>query len=1172
MRLRKIRLAGFKSFVDPTTISFPGDLIGVVGPNGCGKSNIIDAVRWVMGEISAKHLRGDTMADVVFTGSTSRKPVGQATVELVFDNSDGRVGGRFASYTEIAVKRQVSLDAQSLYFLNGARCRRRDVMDLFFGTGLGPRSYAIIEQGMISRVIEARPEELRDFLEEAAGISRYKERRRETELRMRHTQENMDRLTDLREELGKRITHLKRQATMAEKYKVLKQEERQLKAELLALQWRALDEEAKVHASEVGEQQVKLEAAIAEQRRAESKLETQRQAHAEATDAFNEVYRKVLDASAAIARSEEAIQSLRSQRQQLNESRERESQNLDEARGHIATEEARLTELRQTLEALEPELEEVQSESARARLEFRQSEEAMHAWQSEFEALSQAAQEPAHAKHAEEARIVHLEENLQQMMERAARIEVERKALDIEFLDRSVREIRTRLDGAKERTHQVESDLEARRESLKTLRQRRHEAAEALHEARDRLQDVRGRLVSLQALQQDALGKGPGGASDWLNARGLAESPRLAEVLKAESGWERAVEVVLGNRLESVCVDGDLDAHLKALEIFGDGDLSLIQRGGDSGRGAPNRLGLPLLSAKVSDSAGAADLLRGVYAVDSLPGAVELRRRLEPGESAVTPAGIWIGPGWARIAPGKPDDAGVLAREQEIKALAEAFAERETEVANLELEHGATESALSEAEADFAEAQGALSESHQQQGDLKSELGAAQARLEQAQSRSASLAGELLEVRNRLAAEKEVRLTAEERLKQSTQEVQRLSGERDAWQNRRETHRKRLEEVREQWHSARDRAYEIGVKVESLRAQVTSLEEARGRNRDQVQRIEARLGELDEQLSVMEQPQREAKQRLDAELAARSEVEQTLKSARAQVESLESEVRDSDRARHQIEERVTAERDALSELKLKSQEAVVRRRTVEEQFAQSGNELKALLADIGEEASESEWREKLEAMDRRINRLGPINLAAIDEYEQQFERKQYLDAQFADLEEALTTLTAAIQKIDRETRARFKETYEKVNKGLSELFPRLFGGGSAHLQLTGDDLLSTGVSVMARPPGKRNTSIQLLSGGEKALTAVALVFAIFQMNPAPFCLLDEVDAPLDDSNVMRFCELVRDMSEQIQFVLVTHNKITMELSQQLIGVTMNEPGVSRLVAVDIDEAVELAAV
>ncbi len=1172
MRLRKIRLAGFKSFVDPTSISFPGDLIGVVGPNGCGKSNIIDAVRWVMGEISAKHLRGDTMADVVFTGSTSRKPVGQATVELVFDNSDGRVGGRFASYTEISVKRQVSLEGQSHYFLNGARCRRRDVMDLFFGTGLGPRSYAIIEQGMISRVIEAKPEELRDFLEEAAGISKYKERRRETENRLKHTQENMDRLSDLREELGKRITHLKRQATMAEKYKVLKQEERQLKAELLALQWRALDEEAKVHAAEVGEQQVKLEAVIAEQRKAESKLETLRDAHTEATDAFNEVYRKVLDASAAIARTEEAIQNLRGQRQQLGESRERESQNLDEAKQHIASEEARLKEIRDTLEELEPELEEVQADAARARLEFRQSEEAMHAWQSEYEVLSQAAQEPAHAKHAEETRIAHLEDNLRQLNERAARIEAERKALDVGALDRSVKEIRTRMNDSSERIHQVESDLEKRQETLKTLRQRRQEADEALHQARDRLQELRGRLVSLKALQQDALGKGPGGASDWLQARGLGDSPRLAEVLKAESGWERAVEVVLGTHLESVCVDGDLETHLTALEGLDGSDLSLVALDGGADAGARNRLGMPLLSAKVSGSAAAADLLGGVYAADSLPQAVTLRRKLESGESVVTPAGIWIGPGWARVAPGASDDAGVLAREQEIESLAGAFAELETEVANLELEHGAAETGLGDAESEYAESQTALSDAHRQHGDLKSELGAASARLEQTQARAASLASELLEVRNQLVAEKEVRDTAKKRLQRSDQEVQRLSGERDAWQTRRETHRKRLEEVREQWHSARDRAYEIGVKVESLKAQAASLEEARGRNSDQVKRIEARLGELDEKLAALDQPAREAKQRLDAELAARSEVEQSLKSARAKVEGLESEVRELDRARHQIEERVTVEREALSELKLKSQESVVRRQTVEEQVAQGGQNLSALLDEIGEDASESEWQEKLEAMDRRINRLGPINLAAIDEYEQQAERKEYLDTQYTDLEEAINTLNAAIQRIDRETRARFKETYEKVNTGLGELFPRLFGGGSAYLQLTGEDLLSTGVSVMARPPGKRNTSIQLLSGGEKALTAVALVFAIFEMNPAPFCLLDEVDAPLDDANVMRFCELVKDMSEQIQFVLVTHNKITMELSQQLIGVTMNEPGVSRLVAVDIDEAVQLAAV
>jgi chromosome segregation protein len=1172
MRLRKIRLAGFKSFVDPTSIALPSDLIGVVGPNGCGKSNIIDAVRWVLGEISAKHLRGDTMADVVFTGSTTRKPVGQAVVELVFDNTDGGAGGRFASYSEISVKRQVSLEGQSAYFLNGARCRRRDVMDLFYGTGLGPRSYAIIEQGMISRLIEAKPDELRDFLDEAAGISRYKERRRETENRMRHTRENMDRLSDLREELGKRLSHLKRQATMAEKYKVLKQEERQLEAELLALQWRTLDREAQAHGKRVGEQQVKLESVIAEQRRAESALEARREEHAAATETFNDVYRQVLDAGAAIARTEEAIQSLRRQREQLGENREREARNLEEARRHIESEESRFAELRGSLEDLEPELDAVQGESARARLEFRQSEEAMHAWQSEFEDLSQRAQEPAHARHADEAHIEHLDDNLRELAERLSKVESERKALDVEALERGVQATADRLEVVEQRSQTLESNLVARQEDLQARRQRSHEEAEALHRCRGCLQDVRGRLASLKALQQDALGKGPGAVTDWLSARGLADAPRLAEVLDVEAGWERAVEVVLDNRLESVCVERGMDDHLNALEIFGGGELNLLESGAQPDTGSPNRLGYPLLAAKVNGHLPASALMRGVYAVESLVEAVGLRHRLEPGESVVTPGGIWLGVGWARIAPGTADDAGVLAREQEIQGLEENFRRIEAELESSVAAHRQAQQALEEAESAYAGAQSDLAEAHREYADLKSELGAARARLEQGRTRAASLASELLELRNRAVAEEQLRETAEERLRKSTEEMQRLSGERDAWQTRREVHRRRLEEVRERWHAARDQAYEIGVRVESLRAQAASLKEARGRNRDQVARIETRCRELDDNLAAMEQPGQQARQRLEAELAARSEVEQSLKNARQRVENLEADVRELDQSRHQIEERVSVVRDALESLRLESQEIVVRRRTVEEQFSQGVEKLDSLLEAIGEDASDSEWREKLEVMNRRITRLGPINLAAIDEYEQQSERKTYLDAQHADLEEAMATLAAAIQKIDRETRARFKETFEKVNNGLGELFPRLFGGGSGYLQLTEDDLLTTGVSVMARPPGKRNTSIQLLSGGEKALTAVALVFAIFQMNPAPFCLLDEVDAPLDDANVMRFCNLVSDMSQNIQFVLVTHNKITMEITQQLIGVTMNEPGVSRLVAVDIDEAVEMAAV
>ena len=1169
MRLKRIRLAGFKSFVDPITIQVPGALTAVVGPNGCGKSNIIDAVRWVMGELSAKHLRGDSMADVVFTGSNTRKPVGQASVELIFDNSGGRLGGRYASYSEISIKRQISRDSQSAYFLNGTRCRRRDVTDVFYGTGLGPRSYAIIEQGMISRLIEARPEELRDFLEEAAGISKYKERRRETENRMRNADENLDRLADLREELGKNLAHLKRQATMAEKYKVLKQEQRNLEAQLLALRWRGLDAENQRKSDAVVAQETVLESVLAEQRRVEAELEKGRTDQSAVAEAFNEVYRRVLAAESAIARGEEVIQNLRRQREEQREHLAAEEQRLESARGHLASEQTRLAELTTELARLEPELERLQARAAEARVDFRDGEEAMHAWQSDWETWSDEAAAPARMRDAEAARIQHLVQTVAQLGERRQRLRAEQASLPAEELEDRIHAQRAELDGAERRALEFERAVLAREEELKRARAGERESSDALHAARERQQTLGGRLASLQALQQDALGKRPGAVMEWLQETGLETHPRLAEQLHVEGGWAQAVEMVLGFRLEAVCVDS-LEQYATSVERFTEGALTLFEGGAGGAPESASQSGT--LADKVDAPWPLSSVLAGVRTAESLSEALRERRHLAAHESLVTGEGVWVGPSWLRVSRASDEEAGILAREQEIQSLGDEFTRLEARLEDCEAGFNDYRNQRDRCEGALAEAQGELASHHRRRATLESELGAASARHEQSRERAATLSAECTDLETQLAAEQEVLIRARARWQQSTQDVERLTGERESWMRRREDHRVRLEESRETWQAAREQAYELGLKAESLRAQAQSLDEGRARNLDHVEQLEARVREQGEALNAGAGPLSEAEAELEEKLQARSLVDERLRSAREQVESAESRVRELEQTRVEKEQRVAEERTRLESLRLETQEVAVRRKTVEEQFAPLGYALAAVLEGLSEDAATPEWEEHLESMEGRINRLGPINLAAIEEHGQQAERKHYLDAQHQDLTEALETLTAAIQKIDRETRARFKETYEKVNEGLGAMFPRLFGGGHAYLQLTGDDLLSTGVSVMARPPGKRNTSIHLLSGGEKALAAIALVFAIFELNPAPFCLLDEVDAPLDDFNVGRFSELVKDMSERVQFVIVTHNKITMEIAEQLIGVTMNEPGVSRLVAVDVDEAVELVAV
>ena len=550
MRLRKIRLAGFKSFVDPTTLEFPGNIVGVVGPNGCGKSNVIDAVRWVMGEVSARSLRGDTMADVVFNGSRSRQPVSRASVELVFDNLEGRVGGRFAAYNQIAVCRQIVRDGQSSYWLNGMRCRRRDVMDVFHGTGLGPRSYAIIEQGMIARVIEARPDDLRDFLEEAAGISMYKERRRETENRMRHTIENLDRLNDLRDELARRLAHLKRQATMAAKYRELKAAQRELETEHLALQWRSLDEQASRDARRIADRQSRVDAALARQRRLEAALEKARSVHAEASDTYNRRYRSVIDAGAEVARTEESIQSIRRRREEITGALREETERVEAARRQIETERRQREEIAARLAREEPMLADLQERSSSARRELSRIEEDVHALEVKFEALSEREREPARTVHAEQTRIQHLESAVDEHEARARALESERGEIDPEALERAVEPVRRRLAEAERELETVEAEQSRARGSLQAMREAVRTAERALHDSRQVLGQHRARFASLDALQQEALGAG--GFADWLEARGIADAPRLAQAIRVAPGWERAVETVLGARLQAV--------------------------------------------------------------------------------------------------------------------------------------------------------------------------------------------------------------------------------------------------------------------------------------------------------------------------------------------------------------------------------------------------------------------------------------------------------------------------------------------------------------------------------------------------------------------------------------------------------------------------------------------
>ncbi len=1170
MRLSKLKLAGFKSFVDPTSIPMPGNLIGVVGPNGCGKSNIIDAVRWVMGESSAKHLRGDSMADVIFNGSSARKPVGQASIELVFDNSDGSLGGQYANYNEISIKRTVSRDGQSVYHLNGTRCRRRDITDIFLGTGLGPRSYAIIEQGTISRIIEAKPEELRVFLEEAAGISKYKERRRETENRIRHTRENLDRLNDLRDELDKQLARLKRQAATAERYKVLKAEERLVRAQLQALRWKVLDAQARAEASSLREQETALEEAMARLRALEADIEKRRAQQTEAHDRTNAVQSRYYAVGSDIARLEQSIQHARERRAQQQQDLAQLEKDGEETRRHLESDLQRIEELESRLKALQPDLENTTQQEAAAAEALAEAEAAMQAWQAEWDAFNQQASEPARQAEVERTRIQHLEQRLAQLQQRGEKLQQELSESSPETIEREIAGLQQKLNETEQAVAQAQQTLETHQARIAELRETTHQRSHQLDELRSRLQDLRGRSASLDALQQAALGKEEGAVSQWLSREHLQDAPRLAEELEVDSGWEQAAECVLGHHLEAVCVEG-VDPLAGVLGDFDEGTLTLFDTtAGDPAATAHDKA--PRLVDRIRAPWPLDSLLGGVYVAETLSEALALRAQLAAEESVVTRDGIWLGRNWLRVVRDADARAGILRREQELKALAAEIETLSRQALELQEQLESERGRLHELEMERDSVQAAYNQANREHAEAQSRLQARQSQLAQARDRHAKLEAELHELRGQMETDNEALQAARRTLEEAVGRMGDLEQQRERLQARRESLREALEVARGRAQEARNQAHEIKLQAQTLETELASTRQALQRLEAQLEQENRRRGELEKALAEGEAPLADMNRQLETLLEQRVAVEAELAEARQHLQTIEHEMRQLEEARSTAEQAVQAVRERLEQIRLHQQETRIRRQTLEEQIRESEFELKTLLEEMPEEANEEGWQSRLEELEGRIARLGPINLAAIEEYEQQSERKEYLDAQHADLTQALETLEATIAKIDRETRTRFKETYDKVNAGLKRLFPRLFGGGHAYLELTGEELLDTGVTVMARPPGKRNSTIHLLSGGEKALTAVALVFAIFELNPAPFCMLDEVDAPLDDANVGRFCDMVKEMADRTQFIFITHNKITMEIAEHLIGVTMHEPGVSRMVAVDIDEAVEMAAV
>ncbi len=1170
MRLSKIKVSGFKSFVDPTTVLMPSNLVGIVGPNGCGKSNSIDAVRWVMGESSAKYLRGASMTDVIFNGSSTRKPVGQASVELVFDNSDKSAGGQFAAYNEISVRRVMSRDGQSNYYLNGSKCRKKDVTDLFLGTGLGPRSYAIIEQGMISRIIDAKPEEMRVYIEEAAGISKYKDRRKETENRLKHTRENLERLTDLREEIGTQLEKLKRQAKVAERYKNYKQEERLAKSQLIVVKLRSLKNEKTQVEKEIESQNTAFQAKLADQRSAETRIETTREEYIKHTEMFNEIQGKYYSLGSDIAKVEQTLQHQKGMKTRQQDELQQVTDNLASVSEQIEIDSQRAEDVAERLCELEPQLEESKFKDEELQQMLDTANEQWQAWQDEWEQFNRKANEPVQLAQVERAKIDQLEKQHTQLLQRIERIKQEQQNLSTDELRQEVEELVEQELICNEKTDELKLKLEEQIETINQHREKNRDTAQELETVKSGLQHQQGTLTSLEVLQQEALGKSKQGElGGWLAEKGIDSVSRLAETISVQDGWEKAVEVALGKKIEALCVD-DLSEHASSITQIPDGQLTLIDK--QKRKKLESNSSLTPLSELITSPWSIDDLVGDIYVADTIEQAINLQTSLETTQIIITKDGAMLGAGWINYCADSDSSSGVLAREQEIKSLRDSIASEETVRDNLSISLDEGRQELAEMEAQKEELQRDINAQHREVGNIAAKLSGKRMRLEQIQERIERIENEHTEILTQVTQAEEEMELSRAKLHEALAISEEINSQREVKSQQREEIQERLKEIQEQVRSGKDQAHKLALDLQSLNMSKNTIGQNIERMQQQQQQLLQKQEQLQESLTQVDDPGGELQEQLEELLHERVLIEDKLTEARQKNGDIEQQIRDVETARGTAEQQVQQVREKLEVLRLKHQEITVHFNTFDEQMHETGQLFDDIDKDLPQEATEQEWKDKVEQISMKIHRLGSINLAAIDEYKEQSERKTYLDNQNDDLEEALLTLENAIKKIDRETRTRFKETFDKVNSGLQAMFPRLFGGGHAFLELTGADLLDTGVSIMARPPGKKISSIQLMSGGEKALTAVALVFSIFELNPAPFCMLDEVDAPLDEANVGRFGQLVKEMSDRVQFIFITHNKSTMEISTHLMGVTMHEPGVSRVVSVDVDEAVELAAV
>jgi chromosome segregation protein len=1161
MQLKQLKLSGFKSFVEPTQIKITGQLIGVVGPNGCGKSNIIDAVRWVMGESSAKTLRGESMTDIIFNGSSNRKPVGQASVELIFDNSLGRLSGQYASYQEISIKRVVTREGDSNYYLNNGRCRKKDITDMFLGTGAGARGYAIIGQDMISRLIEARPEDLKTYFEEAAGISRYKDRRKETLQRISQTRENLARVADIREELAKQMFRLEKQAKSAERYKVLKARERQIKGEISARKWLALES-----------QSIDLDEKIthAASQKEEYEITAHNLAHVESSqveliqdmNCSLQIQQDMhFQLGTEVARLDETIKQNEKEKMLLGKRKDEIYQEIQEVSNSLEGNQIGLLESKKRLVELEPIVEEMRAQNQVLIIVTEEKECEKKAWETQWQNLQEQLNHLSREYQGVQSQIQNLQLQKQQNYLRIEQLSQEENGLQTDDIQGGLKKLQEEKIYLQAQIQEIKYHQDEISHKQKEVKEKLTTLEKAIGLTEDEYRKCNNQVAALNVAQQAAMNQ----LNQPEHLGELANLPRALTKFQVESKWLLACELVLGDGLQAMQMEnwGQLFSSTPLTKLKTNLYLT------SSKIYSPHKL--PRLIDFIHGEIPALTGLDSIFIVDSREEALVLIQDLDEHQSVITPEGFWLGKGWLRVTGETPENKqSLLMRQQEL-----AFAEQKlTEVQTRESAQKEERRFVKEELEIVNEVANNLTRQFQalsnEQFNVEGQLSSTQKTWENLVKRAQFCRDEkedklfqIQEIIETLEKQNSLLLTIDIKKQEIEQQLELLKNKKDLGEHSRD-------EVNQSLAYHRDQLNRFQLELERELLKKQHCESNQNRDSARLEQLQHKLNEMDMQYKELESPSITNQLILQHKMQQYQEIDQELKVAKNKLGEVQNLLHSTQNKIKDVLHLIKSLGETLHEYRLDQQALEIKKQSLIDSLAELCLNPQEIVPHLNQEISLREREEEFALTQEKIKRLGAINLIAIEEYQEESERKKILDEQYLDLTQALETLEEAIQKIDKETLTRLNDTFEQINEAFQKLFPRIFGGGKAFLQQTCDNLLDAGILVMAQPPGKRNSTIHMLSGGEKAMTAVALVFAIFQLNPSPFCMLDEVDAPLDDVNVRRFCDLVKEMSEFVQFLFITHNKVTMELADHLIGVTMREPGVSRVVAVDVEQALAIA--